>query len=186
MRSIRTVAALAMLGKIDDHGLKLVEQRGFAAQRLAGARDLIDMRAFAQDCRIDSPNFREGRIEQLHAPVGAERRDPFLERVERFALHMGKRVDLGGKREALRRIVIEIGDAALRIGTGDNAQRPSVGQMPHGFARLDRLIGAQLLRLPGAEVDLFGQLPFGAQAIEDFAVARPLIEKGGLERPDLA
>ena len=42
-----------------------------------------------------------------------------------------------------------------------------------------------MLRLPGAEVDLFGQLPLGAQPIEDFAVARPLIEKGRLERPDL-
>ena len=45
--------ALAMVGKIDDHRLKLVEQLGVAAQRLAGARDLVDVRAFAQDRRIE-------------------------------------------------------------------------------------------------------------------------------------
>ena len=57
--------------------------------------------------------------------------------------------------------------------------------MPDGFARLDCAIGAQLLRLPGREVHLFRQLPLGAQTIEDFAVARPLVEECRLERPDL-
>ena len=175
-----------MDGKIDDHRLKLVEQLGGAAQRLAGVRDLVDVRAFAQDRRIDSPKFRKGRVEQLHAPVRPERRHPFLERVERLALHIGERGDLGRERVALRRIVIEIGDAAFRIGAHDDAQRPPIGQVPHGFAWLDRLVSAQLLRLPGAEVHLFGQLTAGAQPVEDLAVARPLIEEGRLKRPDLA
>ena len=80
-----------MVGEIDDHRPELVEQSGLAAEALAGGRDLVDMRAAAQDRR---PRFGEGRIEQLHASVGAERRDAFLERIERLALHMGEGVDL--------------------------------------------------------------------------------------------
>ena len=176
---------LAMLGEIDDRRSDLVERLRVAAEGRAGARNLVDMRAVAQHGRIDFPEFREGRVEQLHASVRPERRHPFLERVEGFALHMGERGDLGSKRVALRRIVIEIGDAAFRVGAHDHAQRAPVGQMPYGLARVDRLIGAQLLRLPGAEVHLLGQLTLGAQPVEDFAVGRPLIEVGRIERPDL-
>ena len=178
-------AALAMLGKIDDHRAQFVEERGVPAERLAGARDLVDMRAIAQRRRVESPQLGEGGIEQLHTPVGAEHRHAFLERVKRLALYMGQRVDLRGERVALRSVVVEIGDAAFRIGARDDAQGAAVGQMPDGFARLDRLVGAQLLRLPGAKVRLFRQLPLGAEPIEDFAVGRPLIEERRLQRPDL-
>ena len=184
-RSIRAVRLSRWSGRSTITALKRVEQLGVAAQRLAGARDLVDMRAFAQDRRIESPQFRKGRVEQLHAPIRPERRHPLLERVERLALHIGERRDLGGERVALRRIIIEIGDAAFRIGAHDDAQRPPVGQMPHGFARLDRLVSAQLLRLPGAEIHLLWQLPLAAKPIEDFAVGRPLIQEGHLQRPDL-
>ena len=177
--------ALAMVGKIDDHRPEVVEKLGLAAQRLAGARDLVDVRAGAQDGRVEAPERGEGRIEQLHAPVGAERRHALLERVERLALHVGERVDLRGERVALRGVVIEIGDAAFRIGAGDDAQGAPVRQMPDGLAWLDCAIGVQLLRLPGGKVDLLRQLPLGAERIEDFAVARPLVEEGRLERPDL-
>ena len=174
-----------MLGKLDDHRAQVVEQRGVKAQRLAGARDLVDVRAIAQRRRVESPQLGEGGIEQFHPPVGAERRHAFLERLKRFALHMGEGVDLRGERVALRRIVVEICDAAFRIGAGDDAQRAAVGQMPDGFARLDRLVGAQLLRLPSAKVSLFRQLLLGAEPIKDFTVGRPLIEEGRLQRPDL-
>ena len=135
---------------------------------------------------IEAPQRGEGGIDQLHPPVRAEHGDAFLQRVERLALHAGQRVELRGEREALRRVVEEVGDAALRIGAGHDAQRAPVGQVPDVLDRVDRLIGRERLRLPGAEVGLLGQLPLGAQSIEHFAVGRLLIEEGGVERPDLA
>ena len=49
--------------------------------------------------------------------------------------------------EALGDVVEEISDAALRIRTDDDAQRPPVGQIPDLLARLDRLIGGEEISL---------------------------------------
>ncbi len=179
--------ALAMLVKADHHAAQPVPQRGLAAQRPA---------AFARSRRYaDGRRGRAGSmphiaantgIEQLHPPVGAEHRDAFLERVERLALHVGQRRDLRGERVALRGVVVEIGDAALRIGAGDDAQRPPVRQIPDRLARLDRLVGLHQLRLPGAEVRLLRQLPLGPKPVENLAVGRLGVEERRLERPHLA
>ena len=122
---------------------------------------------------------------QLQAPVGAEHRHALFQGVERLALHAGQRVDLRFELEALAHIVEEIGDAALRIGIGDDAQRAPVGQMPPGLARLDRRDRRPGVRLPGAEIRLFGQFACGAQTIEHFAVGRARGEEGLIERPEL-
>ena len=122
---------------------------------------------------------------ELHPPVGAEHGHALFERIQRLALHPRQRIDLGGESVALRRVVEEIGDAALRIGARHHPERAPVGQMPDRFARLDRLIGGKRLRLPLAEVFLLGQLALGAQRVEDLAVGRLLIEEGRFERPDL-
>ncbi len=162
-----------------------VPQPRVGEQRRAMARDFVDVRPIGGARRLEAPQLGEGRIDQLHPPVGAEHRDAFLQRVERLALHSGQGVDLRGERVALRGVVEEIGDAALRVGARHDAQRAPVGQMPDGLDRLDRLIGGERLRFPAAKVRLLGQLPLGAQAIENFAVGRLRVEKRRVERPDL-
>ena len=64
--------------------------------------------------------------------------------------------------DALRHVVEQIGDAALRIGDGDDAQcpRPAGTTM---LARLDRLIGGEDPGLPTAVIGLLGQAALGAQ-----------------------
>ena len=83
--------------------------------------------------------------------------------------------------EALGDVVVEISDAAFRIGRGDDAQRAAVRQMPHVLLRLDRAIGFVELLLPLPEVLLLGQLARGAQAVEHGGIGRGLVEEAGVE-----
>ena len=79
---------------------------------------------------------------------------------------------------ALGDVVEEIGDAALRIGVDDDAQRAPVRQIPDLLARLVRLVGRHQARLPDAEIGLLGQPARGAQAVENFGIRRRLVEEG--------
>src|SRR5271163_781449 len=135
---------------------------------------------------IEAPQRGEGGVDQFHPPVRAEHGDAFLQRVERLALYARQSVELRGEREALRRVIEEVGDAALRIGAGDDAQGAAVGQVPDGLDRVHRLVRRERLSLPGSEVGLLRQLPLGAQSIENFTVGRALLEKSEVERPNLA
>ena len=132
---------------------------------------------FAQLRGIDPPHLAEDRIEELHSAVAAENHDPFLEGVQRLSLYVREGAHLRGKRIALRRIIVKIGDPALRIGTGDDAECSPVRKMPNRLVRLDRLIRAQLLSLPFAKVHLLRQLSIGAHALEDFAIGGMLGEE---------
>ena len=85
------------------------------------ARDLVDMRPFGGALGFEAPQLGEGGIDELHPPIGAEHRDAFLQRIERFTLHAGQGVYLGGQRVALRRVVEQISDAALRVGARHDA-----------------------------------------------------------------
>ena len=73
---------------------------------------------------------REGRIVQVEPPVAAEHRDALGERFERFALHADQRLVAAHQLEPLGHVVEQIGDAAFRVGRGDDAQRAAVGQVP--------------------------------------------------------
>ena len=178
--------AAPLFRQIDDPRAQAVPHLPVVEQRRAQARDFVDVRPVGGARRVEAPHLGERRIDQLHPPVGAEHRHAFLQRVERLVLHAGHGVDLRGERVALGRVVEQVGDAALRIGARDDAQRAPVGQMPDALGRLDRLIGGERLRLPAAEIGLLRQLARRAQAIENLAVGRLRIEEGGIERPDLA
>ena len=88
------------------------------------------MRLVVERSASSFSRLREGRIEEFEPAVGAEHGDAFLQRVERLALHADQGIELRFEMVALGDIVEEIGDAALRIGTDDDAQRPPVGQIP--------------------------------------------------------
>ena len=178
--------ALAMLVQADHHAPEPVPRGGIAAQGAAALRDRVDMRMVAEPRRVDAPHRREHRVEEFHPSVGAEHRHALLQRVERFALDVGERGHLRGERIALRRVVVEIGDAALGVGAGDDAQGAAVRQVPDGLARLDRLIGLHQLGLPGAEIRLLGQLALGPEPVEDLSIGRMAVEEAGIERPHLA
>ena len=127
------------------------------------------------------PHALERRIVQPHAAVAAEHRHRFDQVVERLALHLDQRVVAAMHVEPLGDVVVEIGDAAFRIGRGDDAQRAAVRQMPHVLLRLDRAIGFVELLLPLPEVLLLRQLAGGAQRVEHGGVGRRLVEQAGIE-----
>ncbi len=87
---------------------------------------------------------------------------------------------------ALADVVEKIGDAALRVRTDDDPQRPPVGQIPDMLARLDRPIAGEEILFPAAEIGLFRQQAGRAQLVEDLGIARTLIDEGLIERPELA
>ena len=74
--------------------------------------------------------LHERGIEQPNPAVAAEHGDRLGEIVERFALHPDQGVIAAVEIEPLGDIVEQIGDAAVRIGRGDDAQRAQVRQVP--------------------------------------------------------
>src|SRR5665213_214327 len=95
--------------------------------------------------------------------------------IERLALHLDQRVVAAVHGQALGDVVIEISDAAFRIGRGDDAQRAAVGQVPEVLLRLEQTIGLMQLRLPLTEVLLLRQLAVGAPP----ALARATSSRAG-------
>src|ERR1700722_20530396 len=124
--------------------------------------------------RIESPKVDEGGVRQFQASIHAEDRHALLERIEGLALHADQRVKLRFEIEALRDVIEEISNAAQRIGTGDRAQGAPVRDVPDMLDGIDRLVSGEKLALPKGEVGLLGQLPFGAQTIENLVVGRLL------------
>ena len=100
---------------------------------------------------------------QPQPSVAAEHGDPFGEIVERLALNADQFLEPALEIEPLGDVVEEISDAAVRIGRGDDAQCPSVGQMPGVFFRFDGAIGFVQLRSPLPKILLLRQLVGGAQ-----------------------
>ena len=127
------------------------------------------------------PHALERRIVQAHAAVRTKHRHRFGQVIERFALHFDECVIAPVHVEALGNVVVEIGNAALRIGRGDDAQCAAVRQVPHMLLRFDRGIGFVKLLLPQPEILLLGQLAVGAQGVEHGRVGWRLVEKGGVE-----
>ena len=118
--------------------------------------------------------------------VGAENRDAFMQRLQRLALHAVQRIEPRFEIIGLGRIVIEIGDAALRIGVRDDVDNAPVRQMPGMANRLGRPIGLKQPLLPRPVVGFDRHALLGAQAVENFAVGRLLFEKFGVELPELS
>ena len=132
-----------------------------------------------EDARVEAPHGGECRIEQADPAVAAEHRNRFGEIVEGLALDPDQRVEAALEIEPLGDVVEEIGDAAVGIGRGDDAQRAQVRQVPHERLRLGGAVGRVELRLPGAEVLLLGQPPRRPQAVEHGRIARMLVEERG-------
>ena len=139
-----------------------------------------------QRLRRQLPHLGEGRIEQLRAAVAAEHRDRFGEVVERFALNPDQAVESPRQIEAFGDVVEQIGDAAFRIGRGDDAERAAIGQVPGVLFRLDRAIGLMQLGLPGAEIRLLRQFARGAQPVEHAGIVGIAVEEGAVEVPQPA
>ena len=139
------------------------------------------MRALVERLRLQFPHAGEGRVVQAHAAVGREHRDRFGQMVERFALHLDQRVVAPMHVEPLGDVVVEIGDAAFRIGRGDDAQRAPVGQVPEVLLRLGGAIGLVQLALPLPEVLFLRQFALRAQLVEHGVVGRVLVEQAGVE-----
>ena len=127
--AVQHAAVLALqlqrhLDPVLDRGDRLAQRppgRRVVEQRLAPGFHGLDMRLFAQRLGRQLPHLGEGRIEQLRAAVAAEHRDRFGEIVERFALHPDQAVESPRQVEAFGDVVEQIGDAAFRIGRGDDA-----------------------------------------------------------------
>ena len=122
----------------------------------------------------------------MRAAVAAEHRDAFGKAVERLALHAVEAVELSLQVEAFGNIVEQIGDAAFRVGRGDDAERAAVGQEPGVLGGLDGAIGLVQLGLPGAEVGLLRQLARGAQPVEHAGIVRVAVEERRFEGPQPA
>ena len=160
--------------------------RRVVEQRLAPGLHGLDMRLFAQRLRRQLPHPGESRIEQLRAAVAAEHRDGFGEIVQRFALDPDQAVEPPRQIQAFGDVVEQIGDAAFRIGRGDDAERAAVGQIPGVLCRLDRAIGLVQLGLPGPEIRLLRQFARGAQPVEHAGIVGIAVEEGAVEVPQPA
>ena len=80
--------------------------------------------------RRQTPHPRESGISQPQPAVAGKHRDAFGQVVERLALHADQLLEAAFEIEPLGHVVEQIGDAAVRIGRGDDAQRAPVGQVP--------------------------------------------------------
>ncbi len=149
-------------------------------------RHAVDMRLVVKLFGPQRPKLGEGGIEQFEASVAAEHGDAFLQRIEGFALHANGRVELRLEMEPLGHVVEEVSDAPLRIGIDDDAKRAPIWQIPGLLLRLQRLVGGEEARLPGAEIGLLGQQARRPQPVQNFGIGRPLLEPGLLEAPKLA
>ena len=123
---------------------------------------------------------------QAQAPVACEHGDAFGQIVERLALDADHLLEAAVEIEPLGDVVEQIGDAAVRIGRGDDAQGAAVGQVPSVFLGLDGAIGFVQLRLPLPEILLLRQLAGAAQRLDHRRVGRSLVEIGGVEIPERA
>ena len=94
------------------------------------------MRPLGEQLRRQLPHPGEGGIVQPQPAVAAEHRDAFGEIVERLALNADQLLETPLEIEPLGDVVEQIGDAAVRIGRGDDAQSAAVGQMPGMLVRL--------------------------------------------------
>jgi len=150
-------------------------------QGLGPGGDGFDMWVGVERLGRQLPHALERRIVQAHPAVRAEHGDGFGEVIERLALHFDQRFEAPAHVEAFGNVVVEISDAAFRIGCGDDPQGAAVRQMPHMFFRLDRAIGFVKLLLPLLEVLLLGQLARAAQGIEDRGVGRRLLQHPRIE-----
>ncbi len=139
------------------------------------------MRMLIERLKRQLPHTLERRIVQSDASVTAEHRDRFGKVIERLALHFNECVVAAIHIEPLGDIVIEIRDAALGIGRGDDPQRAPIRQVPHVLLRLDRAIGLVELLLPLPKVLLFRQLALAAQRVEHSGIGRRLVEETGIE-----
>ena len=111
--------------------------------------DRVDMRLVVERHPASAPHLGEGRVVQPQAAVGAEHRDALGESVERLALHADQRLSPALEIDPLGDVLVDVGDAALRIRVGDDAERAPVGQVPPVLARLERrLVGGEQLRPP--------------------------------------
>ena len=122
----------------------------------------------------------------MRAAVAAEHRDRLGEIVERFALDPDQAVEPPRQVEAFGDVVEQIGDAAFRIGRGDDADGAAVGQVPGVLFGFDRAIGLVQLGLPGAEIRLLRQFARGAQPVEHAGIVGIGVEKGAVEVPQPA
>ena len=127
--AVQHAAVLALqlqrhLDPVLDRGDRFAERApggGVIEQRPAPGLDRLDMRLFAQRLGRQLPHFRKRRIEQLRAAVAAEHRDGFGKIVERFTLDPDQAVEAPRQFQALGDVVEQIGDAAFRVGRGDDA-----------------------------------------------------------------
>src|SRR5689334_3615466 len=84
-------------------------------------------------------------------------------------------------------VLVEVRHTAERMGLRNNPKRLPTGKMPE-FVRslpLDRLVERETTALPALVVALLGKSPGLAQAIEDLSFARPRIEPGIGQSPQL-
>ena len=123
---------------------------------------------------------------QPQPAVAAKHRDAFGKIVERFALNADQFLKTPLEIEPLGDVVEQVGDPAVRIGGGDDAQSASVGQMPGMFLGFDGAIGLVQLRLPLAKILLLRQLARRAQDLDHRRIGRALIEEAGIEIPQRA
>ena len=135
-------------------------------QWLTLGRDRFDVRALGQHLRRQPPHAGESGIVQPDPAVTGEHGDAFGEVVERFPLNADQFLETPLEIESLGHVVEQVGDPAVRIGRGDDAQSAAVGQMPVMFRRFEGAVGCVKLHLPLPEVLLLGQLAGGTQLLE--------------------
>ena len=166
-----------------DGGAQRLPGRLLGMERTARRDDRLDMRMLVEHRRREAPHGGEFRIEQPHPPVAAEHRDGFGQIVEGFALDPDQRIETPLEIEPLGDVVEEIGDPAVGIGRGDDAQRAQVRQVPHELLGLGGAVGRVQLPLPRPEVLLLGQPSRRPQAVEHGGVGRMLVEEARARGP---
>src|SRR5205807_6536845 len=102
------------------------------------------------------------------------------------ALHADRGVELRYETVAFGDIVEKIGDAALRIGADNGAQRPPIRRKPNLFVGIERLICGEQVCLPSPEIGLLRQQPRPPETVKNLGIGWFLVEPSLIERPKLA
>ncbi len=104
--------------------------------------------------------------------------------VDRFALHLDERVVARFEIDLFGQVFEDPGGAALRMGSGEDAQRLTIRQVPEVRLRIECAIDGKRCFLPAFPVELVRQLLGRPQALEQLAIVRPAFEKGDIEFPE--
>ena len=86
----------------------------------------LEARTIRKPLRVKTPQIDKSRIAESEASISPKHRDALAQGLQRLALRAIQRIETRLQLIGFGRIIIEIGDAALRIGMRDHIKNATI------------------------------------------------------------